>query len=88
MDRLDGVGAVVQGVEERIVLHAGQTEDRVDAVHFEHGHDGLGGGECGHGSLSRSSLFRVHSPLPSYGGGREGESLTGYALRYENYDLK
>ena len=25
---------------------------------------------------------------PSYGGGREGESLTGYALKYENYDLK
>jgi hypothetical protein len=48
VNRLDGVGAVVQGVEERIVLHAGQTEDRVDAVHFEHRHDGLGGCECIH----------------------------------------
>ena len=80
MDRPDGVGAVVQRVEERIVLHAGQAEDRVDAVHFQHRHDGLGGGQGGHGTLSALLI----PPPPSYGGGREGESLTGYALRYED----
>ena len=56
MDRPDGVGAVVQRVEERIVLHAGQAEERVDAVHFQHRHDGLGGGECG---LSQAFPFEA-----------------------------
>ena len=50
VDRPDGVGAVVEGVEERIVLDAGQAEDRVDAVHFEHRDDGLCGGEGLHAS--------------------------------------
>ena len=45
MDRADRIGAIVQGVEERIVLNAWQTIDRVDAVYFQHRHDGLGRGE-------------------------------------------
>jgi hypothetical protein len=79
MDRLDGVGAVVQSVEERIVLHAGQTEDGVDAVHFEHRHDGLGGCQAGHGTLFHlPSYGQAFGPERAKRAGREGESLTGY----------
>ena len=49
MDGPEGVGAVVERVEERVVLDAGETEQGVDAVHFQHRQDGLGGVEGLHG---------------------------------------
>src|SRR5581483_8826161 len=43
VDRADAVGAVVKGIEERIVLHPGKTEEGVDAVGEQALDDDLGG---------------------------------------------
>ena len=44
MDRPDAVGLVVQGIEEGIVLHARQAEQRIDAVRDQPLDDDLGRG--------------------------------------------
>jgi hypothetical protein len=59
MDRPDRVGAVVQRVEERIVLDTGQAVESVDAVHFQHRHDGLGGRERFHALQSTRLPIRA-----------------------------
>ena len=49
MDHAQFVGGVVEGVEQRIVVQAGQGIDRVEAVQQEGFDGGFGGAETGHG---------------------------------------
>ncbi len=58
MYRPDRIGPVVQCVEERIVLHAGQAEQGVDAIELQHRHDSLGSGQ----GLHPASLHARQTP--------------------------
>ena len=48
MDHPQTVGSMIEGVEQRILVQAGQGIDRVDAMAQEGFDRGFGSGEAGH----------------------------------------